>query len=155
MLRISKLADYGTVIMNCLAKEPQTILSANDIARRVHLALPTTSKILKKLVAARLVISVRGVGGGYRLSRLPQEITVAEVVSALDGQPAITECNSGSKCSFDAICSIRDNWRLINKVIMAAFQSLTLADMTQSLKLHPLITEGIRIKSLNLPNSDR
>lgn len=146
MLRISKLADYGTVIMNYLAKEPKSLLSAGDIASKVHLTLPTTSKILKILVAANLVSSVRGSGGGYRISRDPQEITVAEVITALDGQPALTECNiMAKKCSQDKVCDIRDNWRLINKVIMNALQSLTLADMAKPLDGHPLVAHGLQI----------
>lgn len=149
MLRISKLADYGTVIMNCMAKDPGALLSATEIAHKVHLALPTTSKILKIMVAAHLVVSVRGSGGGYRLSRTPDQITLADVITALDGQPALTECNAMSKkCSQEGLCEVRDNWRLINKVIMTALRSLTLADMTQSIAQHPLITEGIRLPQM-------
>lgn len=144
MLRITKLADYGTVIMNCFAKEPHQLMSASKIAQKVHIALPTVSKILKMLVTADLIISVRGSVGGYRLSRSPSEITVAQVITALDGRPALTECNStGLRCSQEAICAIRDNWRLINGVVLAALQSLTLADMTKSLAQHPLITQGL------------
>lgn len=145
MLRLSKLADYGTVIMNCLAKDPSTMLSAREIAQKVHLALPTASKILKKLVAAKLVTSTRGAEGGYLLSRHPDEITVAEVITALEGQPALTECNAiAKKCSKEAVCGIRDNWRLINKVIFTALNSLTLTDMANPLALHPLISKGIQ-----------
>jgi FeS assembly SUF system regulator len=151
MLRITKLADYGTVIMNCFAREPMVLMSASKISQKVHIALPTVSKILKMLVAANLIISVRGSEGGYRLARQPSQITVAEVISALDGQPALTECNtSGFTCSQDAICAIRDNWRLINKVILTALQSLTLADMTKSLAQHPLITKGLPLTTHQL-----
>lgn len=149
MLRISKLADYGTVIMNCLAKEPRSLLSASGIARRVSIAVPTASKVLKILVAANLVVSVRGSEGGYRLSRSPEQITVASVITALDGQPALTECNVlTKKCSQDAVCAIRDNWRLINKVINTALESLTLADMAKPLNFHPLIAHGISFKPI-------
>jgi FeS assembly SUF system regulator len=148
MLRISKLADYGTVIMNYLAKEPQSLLSANEISRKVHLALPTASKVLKILVAANLVVSVRGTDGGYRLSRLPEQITIADVITAVDGAPALTECNAMNKtCSQDSICAIRDNWRLINKTIFMALNSLTLADMTKPLNLHPIIVQGIQFEA--------
>lgn len=141
MLRITKLADYGTVIMNCFANEPQLLMSASKIAQKVHISLPTVSKILKMLVAANLIVSVRGSEGGYRLARAPTHITIAEVITALDGKPALTECNSlGFKCSHDSICSIRDNWRIINAVVMNALESLTLADMAKPLEKHPVIT---------------
>lgn len=147
MLRITKLADYGTVIMNCFAKEPHSLMSASKIANKVQISLPTVSKILKKLVAANLIISVRGAEGGYRLSRSPSDITVAQVITAFDGKPALTECtNAGIRCSKDAVCSIRDNWRIINHVILTALESLTLADMTKPLATHPLIAKGLSIK---------
>ena len=145
MLRISKLADYGTVIMNFLAMEPTTVFSANEIAQKVHIAVPTASKVLKKLVNANLVTSVRGAEGGYRLAHSPQEITIADVITALDGQPALTECNAVTKkCSKDSVCAIRDNWRLINKVVLTALNSLTLADMSKPLEHHPLVSNGIK-----------
>lgn len=141
MLRITKLADYGTVIMNCLAKEPGQLLSATEIAKKIHLPPTTVSKILKILVAGNLVLSVRGSEGGYRLARQPSEITVADVITALDGRPALTECNVYEKrCSQDAVCSIRDNWRLINQVVITALQSLTLADMAKPLKIPSVAT---------------
>lgn len=146
MLRITRIADYGTVIMDCFAKEPERLMSASTIAQKVHIALPTVSKVLKMLVAADLVVSVRGSGGGYRLARAPDEITIAQVITALDGRPALTECNAaGLKCSREATCSVRDNWRLINAVVMKALQSLTLTDMTKSLVKHPIITNGFTI----------
>lgn len=153
MLRISKLADYGTVIMNCLAREPERLISANDIARKVHVALPTASKVLKILVAAHLVVSVRGAGGGYRISRLPEQITVVDVITALDGEPALTECNiKQGRCTQDSVCAIRDNWRLINQTILAALNSLTLADMIKPLDLHPLVINGIQFGQVSNGN---
>jgi FeS assembly SUF system regulator len=143
MLRISKLADYGTVIMNLLTREPDRHLSASEIARKVHIGLPTASKILKILVTANLVKSVRGAEGGYRLSRAPEAITVADIITALDGQPALTECNVVTKkCPQDAVCAIRDNWRLINKIVFTALCSLTLADMSKPLENHPLLVNN-------------
>ena len=74
MLRISKLADYGTVVMVYLAKRPEQLCNARDIALQTHLTVPTVSKLLKRLTAARLLISARGVAGGYRLQRPATEI---------------------------------------------------------------------------------
>ncbi|MBA2654214.1 MAG: SUF system Fe-S cluster assembly regulator [Gammaproteobacteria bacterium] len=147
MLRISKLADYGTVIMNCLANDPEITHKCHEIAHKVHLALPTTSKILKMLVSADLVSSVRGSGGGYRLSRPSEHITVAEIITALDGQPALTECTAiAKKCPHEGICGVRDNWHLINKVVFLALNSLTLADMMKPINLHPTIVQGIQFE---------
>jgi Fe-S cluster assembly protein SufB len=146
MLKISKLADYATVVMNFLASEPERLYSAPEISKQVHIAVPTVSKVLKKLLAkGNLVISTRGANGGYRLARSAKEITIIEVISAIDGHPAMTECSQHSKvCVQDSVCAVKNNWRLINQVILTLLQSLTLADMSQPLTLNPLITNGLK-----------
>ncbi|QLH42672.1 MAG: SUF system Fe-S cluster assembly regulator [Coxiellaceae bacterium] len=146
MLRISKLADYAMVIMNYMARQPTQLLSAAGIARQVPVAAPTVSKILKLLSEAGLVASARGAGGGYRLAKSPEEITLADMVTAIDGLPAITECSqSANLCAHDSICSIRGNWLLINQVISEVLESLTLADMAKPLH-KPMLTQRVKAK---------
>lgn len=136
MLRISKLTDYATVILSFLALEGERVLSATHIAREIHLSPPTVSKILKMLWQAGLVNSFRGTGGGYKLAKSASEITIADVVSAIEGQFAMTECSSGKNlCALDAMCGIKENWQIINGVILKALSGLTLADMTNTVSL--------------------
>ena len=138
MLRISKLADYATVIMHCLSRQPDTILSASEIAQLVYLSNPTVSKILKILAEAELVTSLRGAGGGYKLALLPQLITIARVIAAIDGRPALTECAHATQiCSQDSVCAIKHNWRVINHFILDTLEKLTLADMGKPLAFYP------------------
>ena len=147
MLRISKLTDYATVILSFLAQEPKRMASAAQIANSVHLGPPTVSKILKILGEAKLVISFRGTGGGYQLARDAEHITVAAVVSALEGQLAMTECCAiDNACALDSLCSIKDNWKVINKIILTALAGITLKDMMQPLTNHALTLKGIPIK---------
>src|SRR3989338_9246437 len=114
MLRMSKLADYGMVIMNILALAPGRLYSAKELAQKAHIGLPTVSKLLKILLKALLVESLRGSEGGYRLKRLPDKITVADVIVAIEGIPALTECAAGKHlCSQETICSVRNNWLLV------------------------------------------
>ncbi len=146
MLRISKLTDYATVIMHCLAVQPGAVLSASEIAHRVHLANPTVSKILKILAEADLVTSIRGAGGGYKLAQMPQAITIARVITAVEGQPALTECAQTSQlCAQDSVCAIKHNWRAINHFILEVLENLTLADMSRPLSFYPRekIAQGI------------
>ena len=103
MLRISKLTDYGTVVLAHLAANPATVCSAADVAGATGIAPPTVSKLLKSLARAGLVSSTRGANGGYRLSRGPQDISAADIIDALDGPVSITEC-SGS----DSLCEHED-----------------------------------------------
>ena len=147
MLKISKLTDYATVIMSYLALDPHHVMSATHIAREIHLAVPTVSKILKILSDANLVKSYRGTGGGYQLARSTKEITVAEVVSAIEGKLAMTECCAGQNiCALDSLCAIKENWQVINKVILMALSGLTLADMSKPISQQQFKLRGIPVK---------
>ena len=127
MLRISKLADYGTVVMVYLAKRPEVLCNARDIASHTHLALPTVSKLLKRLTLAGLLASVRGVAGGYRLHRSAAAISVAEIVYALDEKRGLTECSlHPNECLLQDVCGIQGNWRLISQSIESALASVSL-----------------------------
>jgi FeS assembly SUF system regulator len=127
MLRISKLADYGTIVMVYLAKHPQEICNARDIALHTHLTIPTVSKILKRLTAAGLLTSIRGVTGGYRLQRPACEISIAQIICALEEQLGLTECSiEPNECSLQSVCHIQGNWRLISQAIEAALDSVSL-----------------------------
>src|SRR2546421_2732569 len=120
MLRVSKLTDYATVIMTVLA-DAADVLSAQDVAARARLELPTVSKLLKQLAHAGLVDSFRGVNGGYKLSRAPERITIAEVVTAMEGPIGMTECSAhAGLCGHEQHCGVRVNWQRINHAIAQA-----------------------------------
>ncbi len=139
MLRMTKQADYGIVLLTRMAIDPERWFNASQLAELVHLPLPTVSKILKILARADLLESHRGVKGGYCLARLPAEITMAEIISALDGPIAVTECidDAPGECSQESICAIRENWQRINNSIRSALEGITLEEMS-----HPA-TQGL------------
>ncbi len=133
MLRISKLADYATVIMSYLASCPDDIKSATFIAKEVHLSVHTVSKILKILLDADLIRAFRGAEGGYQLAKSAEKITLAQVIAAIEGNFALTECSLKSKlCVLDTQCSIKKNWKSINHIILKTLNSVTLKDMLGS-----------------------
>ena len=130
MLRLSKLTDYATVILSFMARDKEHAHTATEIADATGIALPTVSKILKLLVKAKVLMSTRGAKGGYALARNPEKISVATVISALEGPIALTECSiSHQGCEQASGCDIRGNWSLINQTIHDALESVTLADM--------------------------
>jgi FeS assembly SUF system regulator len=130
MLKLSKLTDYATVILSHMAQDCGRVHGALEIAEATGIAQPTTSKILKILVNARVLASTRGSKGGYKLARAPERITVASVISALEGPIALTECTASHKgCEQASGCRIQGNWHLINQRISQALESVTLADM--------------------------
>jgi FeS assembly SUF system regulator len=139
MLRLSKLTDYGTVIMTFMARDQGRVHSAHEIAEHVEIAAPTVSKVLKILLRHDLVVSTRGAKGGYVLARPATEITMAEIISAMEGGPlGLTECSTTpGACIQESNCSIRTNWRRINQVIVRALDEVSLAEMTQPVA-HPI-----------------
>ena len=129
MLRVSKLTDYATVVMTCLAAG-DGVMSAQALAERARLETPTVSKLLKQLAQAGLVASSRGINGGYRLARSADRISIADIVVAMEGPIGMTECSAHSGvCGHEPHCGVRVNWQRINHAIAGALAGVTLADM--------------------------
>lgn len=135
MLRVSKQADYGIVLMTRMAGEPCRRFTAPELAAETRLPLPTVSKILKLLGREGLLASHRGVKGGYRLAHDPGRISVAAMISALDGPIAVTECieDAPGACRQEAVCRVRSNWQHINLAMRRALEGISLAELTQPL----------------------
>jgi FeS assembly SUF system regulator len=132
MLRLSKLTDYAIVILSTMARD-SAVHAAVEISTVTGIALPTVSKILKLLLNAKVLVSTRGAKGGYVLAREPERITVAAVITAMEGPIALTECSiSHEGCEQASGCNVRGNWSLINRAIQGALESVTLADMARS-----------------------
>lgn len=133
MLRISKLTDYGTVVLAQLAAGQSGIKSAADLATATGLGLPTVSKLLKSLAKAGLVISTRGSHGGYQLARAPGEISAASVIDALEGPVSITECSTNdSHCDIESVCNVGSAWQRINVAIRRALDDISLEELSRS-----------------------
>jgi len=130
MLRLSKLADYGCQVMAYMAKD-EAVHSASEVATSLGMAASTVSKILKMLARRNLVVSVLGAKGGYVLARLPVDVSIAEIIGAMDGPISITECSSNSACVRESLCSTRGNWQGINRIIQDALEKVSLAEMVK------------------------
>ncbi len=130
MLRVTRLTDYATVVLTVLAAEPDRVLSAVELAERAGLEAPTVSKVLKPLAQAGLLEAFRGAHGGYRLSRPAPQISLIEIVEAMEGPLAMTECSlEDTSCGIAEQCGARANWRRINDVIAAALGEVSLAQL--------------------------
>jgi FeS assembly SUF system regulator len=138
MIRMNKLTDYGIVLLTHLARQAgDHVHSARDLALSSHVPAPTVNKLLKRLSQARLLTSQRGANGGYSLARAPTQISVAEVISALEGPIAITECSSTvtGLCSLEQFCPNRSGWQHISRAIRDTLERLSLHDIT-----HPRVS---------------
>lgn len=143
MLRMSKLTDYGTLVLSQLATEGAEPSSAGVVADHTHISLPTVSKLLKALTRSGLVVSTRGSHGGYALARSAEEITAAEIIDALEGPVAITECSStDGACDLESFCRVGQAWQRINLSIREALHQVTLADLQR--EREPLPTPDLR-----------
>ncbi len=139
MLRITKLSDYAIVVLTDLALPPDpsagttfSIQAASDIARRTSIPQPTVSKVLKRLARTGVVLSERGKKGGYRLARLPREISLVDIIDAVEGQIAVTECTTDTtSCELEGNCAVEANWVRINDVVRRALAGVSLAEMAR------------------------
>lgn len=130
MLRIGKLTDYATVILAELAGDLGSCRSAAHLAEATRLEPPTVAKVLKTLARSELVESVRGVRGGYRLQLAPENVSVAQIIRAMEGPIALTECGlEPGLCAREDECTLRGNWRRIGETVEQALESLSLADL--------------------------
>jgi FeS assembly SUF system regulator len=144
MIRITKQTDYGIVLLTHMAATPERRANAPELATETRLPLPMVSKILKLLVREGVLLSHRGVKGGYGLGRSPEEISMAEVITALEGPIAITECvDDHSGCSHEAFCGVRGRWQRINTALRETLEGITLAEMAEQARpQQKLVTLG-------------
>lgn len=133
MLKVTRQTDYGVLLLAHFASG-EGALTARAVAERTGVTPAMSSKILKLLVQQGLLTSQQGVKGGYSLARRADEITVADIVEALEGPIAVTACSdSSSSCEHESWCPCRPNWQKINEAIRGALESITLSAMAESL----------------------
>lgn len=139
MIRLARLTDYGILLLTHFARDPgRPSRSARELSVQARLPLPTASKILKTLAHHGLLETHRGVKGGFSLARKPEEITVAEIVTALEGPIGVTQCSSHTgDCVLERSCIVKSNWQKINQVVLEALRGITLAEMSRPLSLVP------------------
>jgi len=133
LIRITKKADYGIILLVHFVSDTQNLsCNARDLAATTRLPLPMVGKILKSLVRQGLLVSHRGVKGGYSLARPPENISVAEIITALDGPIALTTCSAHSgDCEYEDGCPARSNWHVINRAILGALKNISLQQMAR------------------------
>ncbi len=138
MIRLAKLTDYGLVLMTLIARTKDApVHTARDLAGESKLPLPTVSKLLKQLLQSGLLVSQRGSSGGYGLAKDPSEISVVEIIAAIEGPIGLTECSTVSTgiCELERSCPIKSNQRVISQVVVGALSKVALSDLVQPLQL--------------------
>jgi len=138
---MGKLTDYGLLLMCQIARAPighwQT---ARELSNECRLPLPTVSKLLRILLQSGLLVSHRGIKGGYVLARDPGLTPITEIIAAFEGSFALTECGSGDTglCDLEACCPVKDNQRVISHAIRSALERVMLSDLTRPMQLRTI-----------------
>ena len=131
MIKLTNLADYAVVLMCHLAQEPQEMSSAVGLAQMSRVPVPTVSKILGALSRAGVLRSQRGLKGGFYLGRAAEDISVADIVEAVDGPIALTNCieDAPGDCTLETLCTMKPHWQAINLAVKGALSGITLAEI--------------------------
>jgi FeS assembly SUF system regulator len=152
MLKLSKLTDYGVVVLSSLATDRHGQMSATELSQVTGLPEPTVAKVLKQSSHAGIVTGQRGAAGGYRLAKPARDISVANMIEAFEGPIALTACVDGASggCSVEQLCPMRHNWDVVNRAIYDALSKVTLHDMANGrvpasmFGLEPLKTKELK-----------
>ena len=134
-MRLTHLADYAVVMMTAAARREQcSRLSTAELAAETGVPLPTAQKVMGKLAAAGLLTSVRGIGGGFTLARDISDISLADIVEAVEGPIAMTQCagsDEASDCALDAHCRVKPHMGIVGARVRGALHAVTLQELAQ------------------------
>lgn len=130
-MRLSNLADYAVITMAAAANHcGGERTSAAELAEETGLPKPTVQKLVSRLTAAGLLRSVRGAHGGLQLARPAAAITVADIVEAVEGPIALTQCiEAEGECGHETNCTMKPHWPLINSALRGALAGITLTQL--------------------------
>jgi FeS assembly SUF system regulator len=135
-MRLTHLADYAVVLMTAAARRPAAArLSATHLAAETGVPLPTTQKIMRQLASSGLLTSARGATGGFALARAGHEISLAEIIEAVEGPIAMTQCSGSeeaSDCALDAHCRVKPHMNIVSKAVRGALGAVSLQSLASN-----------------------
>jgi FeS assembly SUF system regulator len=151
MIRISRMADYALLVVFKM-RSCEQLITQERLCEMTSLSLPTVRKLMRSLTHSDLVTSVRGPHGGYKLSSKPEQISIAQIIEAIDGPIALTECakSDGGDCQIASSCELKENWNIVNRVISNALHNVTLDAMGNM----PMDIKRLKSALINLPNQN-
>ena len=155
-MRLSILADYAVVLLAAATRHGAARLNATLLAEETGIPLPTAQKLVGRLAAAGLLVSTRGTGGGFRLARPPQAISLADIVEAVEGPIALTACVEAGRqdCGLDHHCQVRPHWNLVNDALRSALANVSLASLSAPLPIAGKAGEPCATSALLAPIPD-
>ena len=132
-MRLTHLADYAVVLMTAAARYPAGArLSATELSGDTGVPLPTAQKLMGQLAASGLLTSARGASGGFALARPSAQITLADIVEAVEGPIAMTACSDGSHdCALDAHCRVKPHIGAVGNAVRGALGAVRLTELAR------------------------
>ena len=133
-MRLTHLADYAVVLMTAAARrEPSVRLSATDLSQDTGVPLPTAQKLMQQLAAGGLLVGQRGAGGGYALARPVSEISLADIVEAVEGPIVLTMCADGvnHQCLLDSHCKVKPHMSIVGDAIRTSLSAVSLRELAR------------------------
>jgi FeS assembly SUF system regulator len=133
-MRLTHLADYAVVLMTAAARQPTGArLSATELSADTGVPLPTAQKLMGQLAIAGLLSSSRGVGGGFALAKAPAEISLADIVEAVEGPIALTMCSDSNnhECILDAHCRVKPHIGIVGNAVRGALRAVRLTELAR------------------------
>ena len=142
MLRFSKMADYGVLLLSHWTRNENALVSARELADLYHMPQSLAANLLKTFCKSGLLESQRGLHGGYQLTQSPSDITLLDIVGAIDGPVQLTDCvlesiQSDISCDYLNVCGCHSPLRSINEKICDYLRSLSLSDLAENLPAVP------------------
>ncbi len=136
------MTDYAIVVLGALAHRHGETMATAHLADLTGLGQPTVAKVAKILLASSLLETQRGVHGGYRLTKPPADISLVDIVEAMEGPIAVTDCVAGAQdpCAISNCCFMSNNWNRVNLAIRNALNDISLKDLTNPARIFPLPT---------------
>ncbi|HMA20949.1 MAG TPA: SUF system Fe-S cluster assembly regulator [Gemmatimonadaceae bacterium] len=133
-MRLTHLADYAVVLMTAAARYRESArLSATELSADTGVPLPTAQKLMGQLAASGLLTSVRGASGGFALARPAGEISLADIVEAVEGPIALTMCSDSNnhECALDKHCRVKPHMGLVGNAVRGALGAVSLTELAQ------------------------
>ncbi len=131
-MRLSNLSDYAIVMLSAAARAGRISVSAAMLAEETGVPLPTAQKLMGRLAIAGLLRSTRGIGGGFRLARDPAQISLADIVEAVEGPIAMTACVEEGRhdCGLETACKVKPHWGAVNTAVKGTLGGVSLASLS-------------------------
>ena len=132
-MRLSHLADYAVVLMTAAARYPAGArLSATELSAETGVPLPTAQKLMGQLTSCGLLTSMRGAGGGFALARPAHDISLADIVEAVEGPIAMSACSDGKfDCALDAHCRVKPHMGIVGHAVRGALGAVSLTELAR------------------------